>query len=372
MLDPKLAFLNNGSFGAVPRDVFDAQERLRREAEWEPVGFLERAWFGGIREAMVPAAKFLGAPPEDCVFVENATAGVNAILRCWDFGPGDAILTTTHAYAAILQALRYVCSRTGATLIEADVPFPISGPDEVTAAIDAAWTDDVRMVVVDHISSATGLVYPIEQIIARCRARGALSMVDGAHVPGLLPVNLSTLGADFWVGNLHKWLYGPKGCAVLYVAPEHQERVHPVVISHGYGDGMAEEFDWVGTRDLSAWLAAPAAVRFMEDLGAKRVRDWTHGLRKRGAELIRQAWGTAAPVPDEMLAALATLDPPCHIPGDVDSARSVQAALLERHQIVVPVVPFGNKSWIRISAQIFNDEPDFRRLADAVGPEGVR
>ena len=372
LLNPELAFLNNGSFGAMPRDILEVQNRLRLELEWEPVGFMFGAWLGGLREAMKPVAEFLGADADDCVFVENASSGVNAVLRSWELGPGDAILTTSHAYGAVRQALRYVCSRTGATLIEAEVPFPLSGPQDVLDAVDRAWADNVKLAVFDHISSATGLIYPVAELAERCRSRGALSVVDGAHVPGQISVELRTLGVDFWVGNLHKWLYAPKGCAVLYVAPEHRDRVHPVVISHGYGTGLAEEFDWVGTRDLTAWLAAPACVAWVESIGAEAIRHYNHDLRRDGAALIRDAWGTSAPVPDAMLGCLATLDPPCHIPADADQAAQVQRALFERHQIVVPVVPFGDRSWIRISAQIFNELDDYWRLAQAVGPDGVR
>ena len=372
LLDPELAFLNNGSFGAMPKEILEHQDRIRREAEWEPIGFMRRAYAGGLRDALRPVARILGGDSAHGVFVENATAGINAVLRSWDFGPGDAILTTTHTYGAVLQTLRYVCGRSGAALIEVEVPFPIDGPDAVVEAVEASWVDGIRMAVFDHISSATGLVYPIEALVRLCRDRGALSLVDGAHVPGQIHVDLSGLGADFYVGNLHKWLYAPKGCAVLFMASAHRERVHPVVISHGYGDGLAAEFDWVGTRDLSAWLSAPSAVRFLEALGPERVRGWNHGLRREGAALLCSTWGTQAPAPDQMLAALATLDPPCRIPGDVDSAAAVERALFARHKIVVPVVPFGDRSWIRISAQIFNDLEDYERLARAIGPEGVR
>ena len=372
LLDPELAFLNNGSFGALPKEVLAYQNRIRREVEWEPIGFMRQAYDRGLRDAIQPVADLLGAAATDCVFVENATAGVNAVLRSWRFGPGDAILTTSHAYGAVLKTLRYVCSCTGASLIEVDIPFPIHSPEVVLEAVQDAWTDAVRMAVFDHISSATGLVYPVRQLVEACRSRGAVSLVDGAHVPGQLALDLDALGADFYVGNLHKWGYAPKGCAVLWVSPVHRELVHPVVISHGYGEGLAAEFDWVGTRDLSAWLSAPASVGFLQRLGAREVRDYNHGLRREGAALIAEAWGTESPAPESMLAALATLEPPCWIPSDVDSALEVERALYERHRIVVPVVPFGARSWIRISAQIFNTLEDYERLARAVGPEGVR
>jgi len=372
MLDPELAFLNNGSFGAVPKEVMAAQDRIRREAEWEPVGFMRRTYDRGLRQALEPVAQFIGADAENGVFVENATAGINAVLRSWAFTTGDAILTTTHTYGAVLQALRYVCQRTGATLIEVEVPFPIDGPEAVVAAVEAAWTDEVRMGVFDHISSATGLVYPIASLVALCKERGVLSLVDGAHVPGHLSLDIRELGADFYVGNLHKWLFAPKGCGVLWVAPQHRSQVHPVVISHGYGTGLHAEFDWVGTRDFSAWLSARAGVAFMEALGAERVRSHNRQMRREGAALIREAWGTEAPAPEGMLGALATLDLPCRIPGDAESALAVENALYERHRIVVPVFPFGDRSWIRISAQVFNTLGDYERLARAVGPEGVR
>lgn len=367
-----LAFLNHGSYGAVPRPVLEAQNRLRNQLEADPVRFLHWARFGGLRAALAGCAPFLGARPQDLVFVENATTGVAAVLHSVRVEPGDVLLTTSHAYGAVLRALRHLASRTGATVEVVDVPFPIEGPDQVVEAVRARLRPEVRLAVLDWITSATGLVFPIERLVRACQEAGVPVLVDGAHVPGHVPCDLGALGADWFVGNAHKWLFAPRGTAFLHAKPERQGELHPAVVSWGYGEGWQAEFNWVGTRDYTAWLCAPEGLAFYRALDPEAARSWCVTLREEAAALISAAWGQPRPAPPEMLGNLCTLALPFLVPPDEAAAAAVHEALWERHGIEVPVFPFGDRCWLRISTQVYNSLDEYERLAAAVGPEGVR
>lgn len=364
-LDPEVHFLNNGSFGATPRDVLAAQQRIQERMERQPVAFLmplpQR-----IREAIRAPAALLGCEPDRLVFVENATSGVNAVLRSLRLAPGDAILTTDHAYGAVSNAIQYVCERSGADRINVTVPFPLGSEEQVLEPLRSALErGGIRLAVLDHITSKTGLVLPIEAMVQLCRSAGVPVLVDAAHVPGHLSVNLSTLGADYWVGNLHKWAFSPKGCAVLYTAAG-SPSPDALVVSHGAFDGYANAFDWPGTKDPSAWLASPDALRFMEQLGPDRMRRHNRGLAFQAAEMLCEEWGTQRPSPAGMLANLVTLDPPMRLPPTLEAAASLHDTLINTYRIEVPCFPFGDRVWIRISAQVFNTLDGYESLAQAV------
>lgn len=365
-LDPDVAFLNHGSFGACPIEVLDAQQRLRDAMEREPVDFLVACW-DGLSESVAAPAAMLGARPADLVFVDNATSGVNAVLRSLDLRPGDAILTTTHAYDAVRNALRYVCDRAGARLVEVPVPFPIEAPEQVVAAVVAAAdrTDRLRLAVLDHVTSKTGLVLPIAELVSAMKARSVPVLVDAAHAPGQVPVDLEALGADWWTGNLHKWAFAPKGCAVLHVRPEHHATTRPLTISHGYGQGLHREFHWVGTKDPTPWLVAPVAVGFHRALGGPELQAANRALAHRSAEALSAAWGTPRPAPAAMCAAMVTLAPPLEVAPTEAAARALHDAL-RRLGVEVPCFEFGGRVWLRISAQAYNEPADYDRLAAAI------
>src|SRR5262245_23236209 len=232
-LDPEIAYLNHGSFGATPREVLAEQQRLRERMEREPVLFLARELQTRIDEARAALAPFLGARNEDLVFIPNATTAVNAVLRSLAFQPGDEILVTNHGYNACRNAVEYVAQRSGARAVVAHVPFPLRSPDEVVETVLAAVTPRTKLALVDHVTSPTGILFPVEQLIVELRERGVPVLVDGAHAPGMVPLDLNALGADYYTGNLHKWVCAPKGAAFLWVRPERQQPIRPVVISHG-------------------------------------------------------------------------------------------------------------------------------------------
>ncbi len=270
LLDPDLAFLNHGSFGSCPRPVVELREAMYREMERQPIDFLVRrleARFDAAREAL---AAFVGADPEDVVAVPNATAGVNSVLRSLLFEPGDELLTTDHAYNACRNALEFVASRTGARVAVARVPFPLQGPGEVIEAVLAAVTPRTRLALLDHVTSPTGLVFPVRELVAELAARGVDTLVDGAHAPGMLPLDIRELGAAYYTGNCHKWICAPKGAGFLWVRRDLQEQVRPLSISHGTNRPRAgrsrfhDEFDWTGTDDPTPFLCVPAALRFLE------------------------------------------------------------------------------------------------------------
>lgn len=369
-LDPQAAFLNHGSFGAAPRVVQQEQQRLRDALERQPVDFMMDS-MTALRGAIAPVELLLGADRGGLAFVDNATTGVNAVVRGLRLGPGDALLTTSHAYGAVTSTLRYCCDRSGAELIEVPVPFPIRDPQQVLDAVERALSERVKLAVVDHITSVTALVLPVAELVALCHDRGVPVLVDGAHVPGHLPVDLSALGADYWVGNGHKWLYTPKGCAFLYARPELRSELHPTVISHGYGAGWHAEFDWQGTRDPTAWLTAPRAVAFAEELGLDAVQRYGHELAHRAAELLSEAFGTPRPAPESMLASMATVQLPFDLP-DMGAAFALRSEVWRKHRVEAAFFPFGGRGWVRPCCPPYVVLEDVERLAAAIGPLGVR
>lgn len=364
LLEPGTDFLNHGSFGAAPRPVLAAADRWRRRMEANPDRFLREVLPGALRAAAARLAVFLKAREKDLAFVENATSGVNAVLRSLEFRPGDEILATSHTYNAVRQTLRHVCSRTGAKLVEARIDLPVSDSDSLFFPIEQKIGKRTRLVVLDHIASPTGLIFPVKRLAAIARARGALVLVDGAHAPGQLALDIPSLGADWYTGNCHKWLFAPKGCGFLWARASAQAGLHPLQISHGYGKGFAAEFDWPGTRDFSAWLSISDGIGFLKKLNASRVREYDHRLVTDAARRISAAWGTALDGPPELHGSMMAIRLPDRLQGR-DPAR-LMSEWFARHHIIVAVMPIGGALWARISAQAYNAPSDYQRLLVAV------
>jgi isopenicillin-N epimerase len=362
-LESGVDFLNHGSFGAAPVEVLDAAARWREQMEANPDHFLRDVLPDALRNAARDLGRLIGADGDDLVFVDNATTAINAVLRSLDFKPGDEILINSQSYGAVRQAVRYVCERTGAKAVEPQVTIPVDGPEQLAHAI----SDRTRLVIVDHNSSPTGLVWPVEQIVAAARERAALVLVDGAHAPGQLELDVPALGADWYTGNCHKWLYAPRGCAFLWSRADRKTMVHPLAISHGYSKGFTEEFDWPGTRDFSSWLAVSAGLRFFEEAGPAAVRRYCRELAASAADKIARAWRQPLAGPPAMHASMMAIRLPeawQHAGATRESARRLQSEFIDRHRIAVAIMPIDGALWARISAQIYNSPEDYHRLVD--------
>lgn len=369
LLEPGMAFLNHGSYGAAPKEVLAAQGEWRRRLESQPVRFMGRELQPALAEARAALARFVGAEPADMVFVENATAGCNAVLRSLKFAAGDELLITDHIYPAVRNTLRHVAAISGAAIAEVALPVPLAGPEAVVEAVTTKLSARTRLVVLDLITSPTAAILPVTEIARAARKFGARILVDAAHAPGHVDLDVPSLGAEWVTGNAHKWLFAPKGAAFLWATPEAQTDLHPTVISHGYGKGFHMEFDWVGTRDPTAWLAVPSAIEFYRRMGDRAVRSHNRDLARRAAELLISSFGTVASAPAIMRGAMATVALPTGAPADLETANALHDRLWDRHRIEVPIIPFAGRLWLRISAQIYNEMAEYEQLAVALKTE---
>ena len=383
-LDPDVVFLNHGSFGACPTVVLEAQRELRARLESQPLRFFLREYPALLQAALEDVGAFVGADASDVVFVNNATTGVNTVLRSVQLAPGDEVLLTDQAYGACRLAAEHVANRRGARVAVARIPFPVESEADVVRAVTSAVTDRTRLALLDHVTSPTGLVLPIERLVADLQDRGVDVLVDGAHALGMVPLSLDELGAAYYVANCHKWVCSPKGAAILHVRRDLQKRLRPLVISHGAGihapppgpSAFQLEMGWTGTGDPTAWLAVPAALRFLRDLlpggwTALRARNRTLALEARG-------WLGEALCPDSMVGwmAAAALPDTDEEPPSAFGTDPLQDRLLTEHGIEVPIIRFPAPSGrlVRLSVHAYNHRSEYETLAqalEAVLPSGA-
>jgi isopenicillin-N epimerase len=366
LLDPDFLIVNHGSFGATPRKVLAAQDDWRKQLETSPTRFMNRVLTDALRHAAERLARFMGASGDDLVFVDNATTGCNAVLRSLDLRPGDEILVTDHTYPAIRRTTSYVASRTGANVVVAAIPYPPDNAAAIVAAVTAALTPRTRVAILDHITSPTALVMPIAALIAAGRAAGARVLVDGAHAPGNIPLDLPALGADWYVGNCHKWLMAPKGAAFLWAPKANQDAVHPATISLHYGEGFIAEFDWTGTRDPSACLAVTAALDFHVRLGGTALLDRNRALAQAAAALVAGHLGTESGTPPALAGAMATVRLPVAGPATQERALALAGRLLDEYRCDAPMSAFAGALWLRLSAAAYNEIDDYAEVARRV------
>jgi isopenicillin-N epimerase len=376
-LDPSLAYLNHGTVGAPPRRVLAFQQAIRDEIERQPARFLLRELTGvrvglpdgrtpRLREAAAEVADFLGVRGEDLVFVDNATTGANAVLGSVPLGPDDEILVTDLGYGGVTNAARFVARLSGARLTSVTTPDPGAAPGDFVDAIAAALGPRTRLAIVDHVASSTALLLPIAEIAAACRARGVPLLVDGAHGPGALDLDLDALGVDWYVGNLHKWAWSPRSSAVLWVDASRRERLHPTVISWGLDQGLAHEFDLVGTRDPSPHLAAPEGLRMLRELGLDAIRAYNHDLAWRGGRELAARWGTELAVPESMVGCMVSVPLPPRFEATDERAARLRDELLFEDGVEVNVYARRGRLWARVAVQVYNDEADLARLGRAI------
>jgi isopenicillin-N epimerase len=370
LLDPDITFLNHGSFGATPIAVLAKQSELRTQLEREPVRFMVRELEPLLDAARGELAQFVGAEPADLAFVTNTTSGVNAVLRSLDLDQHDELLVTDQEYDASRNALDYVAGIEGAKIVVASIPFPLASPDVVVERLLEKVTDRTRLVLIDHVTSQTGLIFPVERVVAEMRARNIDVLIDGAHAPGMVPLNLRELGAAYYTANLHKWVCAPKGAAFLYAKSNRRIGLRPLAISHGASATRTDrsrfhlEFDWTGTFDPTAWLCAAESIRYMASIvdgGWPEIMRRNHELALQARELLCSRLQIAKPAPDEMIGSMAAIPLP-----DGDGP-ALQDALFARG-FEVPIMPWptSQNRVLRVSAQLYNEIGEYERLADAV------
>lgn len=375
LLREDVTFLNHGSFGACPRPVFAAYQAFQLELENEPVEFLGRRLTDLMRTPREVLAAELGTSADNLVGLTNATTGLNIVAQSLDLKPGDQILTTDHEYSALEKTWAYVCRKTGAEIVVVKVPMPLTSEAAFTDAIIAGMTERTRVLFLSHITSPTALVFPIERAIAEARQRGIWSVIDGAHTPGHIPLDLDTLGADFYSGNCHKWLMSPKGSAFLHARPEVQHLLNPLVVSHGWTEQSKEpgargafgnspfidEIEMQGTRDPSAWLAVPAAIAFRAENDWWAIADHCRALAQDTALRLGELTGLAPLSSPEFCAPQMVAMP---IP-ECDPAE-IHKTLFDRYKIEIPVFRWQDTCIARISVQGYNSRPQMDRLIAAL------
>ncbi len=371
-LDETATLLNHGSYGACPSEVLQEQDRIRREMERQPDVFFQRIFpthpDSVLRAAAREVGAFVGVDGNRLAFIENATSGVQAVLQSMRFAAGDEILLTDHQYNAVQLAVEARCRETGASIRIARIPIPTT-PDEVTARVLEAAGSNVKLAIIDHITSPTALVFPVEPIIAGLRGRGIPVLVDGAHVIGQLPLDIRALGADWYVSNAHKWLYAPKGSAIFHASEQVAAWTRPTVTSHFREMAFPRAFDYIGTRDYSAWLSVPAALAFFRRLGPARLHDHTAKLIRFASERLMSI-GTQAVGPIEMCAAMRTFILPQGRTAVDQDASTLVRTLWEGERIQVKSDALFGQLLLRVSAQAYVDEEDFIRLSEVLDKLG--
>lgn len=376
LLDPQTTYLNHGTVGATPIPVLEAQRNYMEAAERRPSKYLLRdiGKFHGVfdptpslmRISADAVGAFIGADGRDIVFVDNATTAINTILRSVRFAPNDSILVSDLGYGAINLAAQLIARHWGAHAVTAEIPFPVHDTSEYAAAILAAVDTTTKLVVIDHITSESSLVIPIQNLIAQLHARGVLVIVDGAHAIGSFPLAVESYGADWYITNLHKWGYAPRSSACIWTAPKHQAITRPLTISWGYEESYTRAFDWVGTRDYSPYLAAPDGIAFMQSLGLDELFAYNHALASAGANLVMEKIGTSSPTPQSSFGCMVTIPLPESFGSSAAEVGVLRDRLLYDEKIEVQIHAFRGRLWCRVGANIYNELSDFEKLAAAL------
>lgn len=371
-LNPDVIFLNHGSFGACPRPVFEDYQHWQLELERQPVEFLGRRFDDLMRAAREPLAEYVNCDADDLVYVPNATTGLNTVARSLPLKAGDEIVTTDHEYGALNRTWQFLCEKVGAVYRRVEIPVPVSTEQDFVERVWAAVTPRTRVLFLSHITSPTALIFPLRELVRRARERGILSVIDGAHAVGQIPLDMRALDADVYSSNCHKWLLAPKGSAFLYVRRELQDQIEPLVVTWGWrpekpaGSRFVQEQEWQGTRDIAAYLATPAAIRFTEENNWDAVRAECHALAIYARERILGLSGLEPIADESWFAQMVSLPlPPCDV-------ESVKKRLYEEYRIEVPVFqwsgvdPSRGRPFVRVSLQAYNTREDVDALCDAL------
>lgn len=364
-----ITFLNHGSYGACPLSVFATYQEWQRELERQPVEFLGRRIKGLLAEARGALGEFVGTDAGNLVFMPNVTAGVNAVARSLRLEPGDEILATDHEYGAVDRTWRFCCARTGARYINQPIALPLANAEELVAQLWAGVTPRTRVIAISHITSSSALIFPIAEICRRAREAGIVTVIDGAHAPGQIDLQLDDLGADFYLGNCHKWLCAPKGAGFLFARPERQALLDPLIISWGWEadrpgpSPFLDHYEWTGTTDPSAYLSVPAAIAFQREHDWPRVRAACHALLRDARERLGALTGLPQIAPDsaDWWVQLCTIPLPTTAPPDL------KERLWDEYRIEVPIGHRLGQPTVRVSIQAYNTQADVDRLIEALG-----
>lgn len=368
LIDPAITFLNHGSFGATPIPVFERYQYWQRELERQPVLFLGRRYKDLMQFARAELAAYLGCGADDLVYVTNATTGVNIVARSLALVPGDEVLTTDHEYGACDRTWRFLAGERGFTYVQATLPMPLADPMEAVETLWRSVTPRTRVIYISHLTSPTAVILPIEEICRRARAAGIITLVDGAHAPGQLPLNMDAIGADFYTGNLHKWLCAPKGSAFLYARREVQSLLKPLVVSWGYeprepGPSLfVDHHEFWGTRDIAAFLATPDAIAFQRDHAWDRVSAVCRALTRETNERILALTGQPSHFSGEGWIGQLVAVP---LPPGTDTV-ALKTRLYDDFKIEIPVLVWSGRPFIRVSIQGYNTRADVDRLMAAL------
>jgi isopenicillin-N epimerase len=366
-LDPAVSYLNHGSFGAVPISVQRTQQRLRDETEANPLKFFVQGLHDRIIHTRRHLAAFLGADPDGSALVPNTTAGVALVLQSVRLQPGDEVLLTDHAYGAVALAARRQCRRAGATA--RTVAIPLGAPDaEVVSRIrNALRPGKTRLLIVDQLTSPTARAFPVRAITAAARDHDIPVLVDAAHAPGMLPVDVAAIGADFWVGNLHKWAFAPRGTALLSVAPDWRRRIDPLVVSWQQSEGFPSSVEFQGTVDYTAWLSAPAGLYVLRTLGPGTVRRHNAALAAYGQQVVGAALGLAAsdlPDPGAATVSMRVVPLPAGLATTYPEAHALRQHIADKLAVETAINAWGGRGWLRLSAQVYNRPEEYERFAE--------
>ena len=375
-LDGQFTYLNHGTVGAPPRRVLAKQQALRDEMERQPARFMLRElnlelpapWreTSRIREASDRVARFFGARGEDLVFVPNVTTGLNAVVRSVPLGPGDEVVVTDFAYGGTALTAKAVALERGATVRTVVLPHPVRDPGDVVDAVVRTLTPKTRLLVVDHVTAQTALVFPVATLAAKAHELGIPVLVDGAHGPGSVALDIPALGVDWYAGNLHKWAHAPRSCGILWAAPERQASLRHPIASWGSGGGFRQEFERVATSDPTNFLAAPEGLDLLTEWGFEAVLAYMHDLAWEAAGILTDRWGTEFEAPRSMIGAMVTVPLPEGAGSTDEDAARLRLALLLEDRIEVQLHAWRGRLWTRVSAQVYNERSDVTALADAV------
>jgi isopenicillin-N epimerase len=376
LLDPEIVFLNHGSFGACPGAVFETYQAWQRRLERQPVLFLGRQLSELQRTARQALGEFVGAEADDLVFIPNATYGVNLVARSLALQPGDEILTTDHEYGACDKAWKFICSKRGAHYRQQPITLPVASPQSFLEQFWQGVTPRTRLVYLSHITSPTAQRFPIEAICQRARQKGILTLIDGAHTPGQIALDLEAIGADFYTGNCHKWMLSPKGAGFLYTQRQAQALIEPLVVSWGYqaaeemssGSRFIDLLEWSGTHDPAAALSVQAAIEFMHEHDWARRRQDCTTLLLQALQRIGELTGLPGMYPSLPGLAPHSLPPQMGIaalPAETDLA-VLKMCLYDDYRVEAPLIEWNNERFIRISVQCYNSQADIDRLLEAL------